>query len=72
MSDYELPPEWTFTSTITQPDGVRVDCTITVPEEHAYSDIVEVSEMAQMGAASGLGVWRRTQAAIARREEQPF
>jgi hypothetical protein len=61
-----LPPEWTFTCNIQQPDGVRAECVIYVPETAEYHDVLEVSEVAQMAAVSALGILRRTRTASKR------
>jgi hypothetical protein len=55
-----LPKEWTFTCSIQQPDSMRVECTIYVPESAEYDDILEVSEMVQMGAVRAFHTLRRS------------
>ncbi|MBP2331274.1 hypothetical protein JOF56_011659 [Kibdelosporangium banguiense] len=44
-------PEWTFESTITTPDGLRADVTVTVPQSQAWPDVAEVAEIAQICAS---------------------
>lgn len=46
-----LPPAWTFESTVTHLNGVRVTTTITVPADAAWTDVQECGELAQMGAS---------------------
>jgi hypothetical protein len=47
---YAVPPEWTFESTITGPDGIRIATTISVPVDAEWNDVRECSELSQMGA----------------------
>lgn len=46
--------EWTFESTITAPDNVRVHVTITVPVERTWNDFRETAELAQMAAGNAM------------------
>jgi hypothetical protein len=59
-----------FSSTITLPDGTYVNCTIVVPKRAATPDVMEMCEVAGIGANRAADVIRRS---IARRSEQvPF
>lgn len=42
--------EWKFESVITNPSGVRVEVTVTVPLSNAWPDVRETAEIAQMCA----------------------
>lgn len=42
--------EWIFTSSITKPDGHRIEVTVAIPEDIATNDVLEQSEVAQMAA----------------------
>lgn len=61
------PPEWTFESTVTDPNGIRVTAVITVPAEVAWTSVMECSELSQMGAAQTAGRVLKTM-----QEEPPF
>jgi hypothetical protein len=76
-STYELPPEWTFTATITTPDSVRVETTITIPASEAWPDVLESSELAQMSAVRGASLVRKARESVSQRAtethaEEPF
>lgn len=47
----ESPP-WVFSATITNPAGITVTTTATVPNGCAWKHVIETSELAQMGAAA--------------------
>jgi len=63
----ELPPEWTFETTITNPSGVRVTTVITVPDEAAWPSVQECGDVAQLAVS-------QTAARVlkAMQEEPPF
>jgi len=65
-----LPPEWTFETTITDPSGVRITTTVTVPADVAWSDVAECAELTQMGASQT--ATRVNKSAIASNEKVPF
>ena len=52
---YAVPPDWTFESTATNPNGVRITTTITVPVDAEWNDVRECGELAQMGSHLTLG-----------------
>ncbi|MFE7868816.1 hypothetical protein ACFUYE_00490 [Micromonospora humida] len=45
---------YVFESTVTQPDGIRVQVVITVPSRAAWSDVRETAEIAQMATNHAL------------------
>ncbi|ALG07632.1 hypothetical protein H4W33_010490 [Kibdelosporangium phytohabitans] len=57
---------WTFESTITDPNGVRVTVTVSVPLERAWKDVGESAELAQMAASRAQAMLRDS------RERAPF
>ena len=52
--DGYLYEPWVFESTVTQPDGIRVQVVITVPIGTAWKDVGETAEIAQMTATRAL------------------
>jgi hypothetical protein len=64
---YEQPKEWTFTSTIESPDGLRAEVVVTIPAVNASPDVRELSELGQMAASSVFGHYERS---VARRHEE--
>ena len=62
-TDY-LRAKWTFESRVTQPNGITVTCTITVPRSAEWSDVGEINEVAQMcaGRASAAVLTNKTRA----------
>ena len=68
----ELPPEWTFDSTVTDPGGVRVTTTITVPADAAWADVRECGELAQMGSHVTVGHVMKSRTSSNERNEVQF
>ncbi|WP_327029736.1 hypothetical protein OG989_04220 [Micromonospora sp. NBC_01740] len=50
---YFIEP-YVFESTVTQPDGIRVHVSISVPPDAAWKDTPETAEVAQMTASRAL------------------
>lgn len=67
-----MGPHWTFESRITQPDGITVTTTITVPVGTRWGDVREASELSQMGANWTLGHVLKSIARTEVSEELPF
>jgi hypothetical protein len=63
----DLPPEWTFESTVLDPSGIQVRTVITVPAETAWASVQECGELAQMGASQ-----TATRVLKVSREDPPF
>jgi hypothetical protein len=61
---------WRYESTVTDPSGVRVTTTITVPIRVAWADVQECGELAQMGASQTAA--RVQKNAMASNEKVPF
>lgn len=70
--------QWQCRAGLTQPNGVRIDVTITVPAEVADGDLLEHIEIAGMTAIHGARVVQRTddhkakRAAAEAQERAPF
>lgn len=64
--EYGVPVPWVYEATITDPTGLRVTVTVTVPPRAAWGDrTLESAEIAQMNAAHCM-----TQLAAIRKTEQ--
>jgi hypothetical protein len=64
---YERPKEWTFTSSVEHPDGLRAEVVVTIPAPNASPDVRELGEIGQMAANSVFGHYERS---VARRHEE--
>ena len=53
MEDEYRPP-WVFEATSTDPTGLRVHVTVTVPPGAAWEDVGECGEIAQMTASKAI------------------
>lgn len=67
----DLPLEWTFRSTVSDPSGIRVTTVVTVPVDVAWDDVRECGELAQMGANHTAGFVNKSRAASLDKEP-PF
>lgn len=52
--DGYLYEPWVFESTATQPDGIRVQVSISIPPGAAWKDVGETAEIAQMTASRAM------------------
>lgn len=55
-----VEPGWTFESTTTTPSGVRVSVTVFVPEQRAWPDVQETTEIVQMANNTVISHIRRS------------
>lgn len=67
-----MGPHWTFESRVTEPGGITVTTTITVPTDTRWPDVGEASELSQMGANWTFGHIRKSLARTEVSEECPF
>lgn len=66
-------PAWRFESRVTEPGGITITTTITVPTDTRWQDVREASELGQMGANFTLGhVLKSLERSNKFDEEPPF
>lgn len=50
---------WTFSSSVLTPTGALIETTISIPEERYHKDLLELTEIAQMGLCHAVNAIRR-------------
>lgn len=68
----QMPAEFTFSSGVTLPTGVRFECTAYVPVDQDHEDVMETLDLVEGAIVRAAFAYRRAEAARIKASEVPF